>query len=149
MEAIILMGVQASGKSTFYHRNYANTHIRVNLDMLRTRRREEQLIRFCLDTGMPFVVDNTNVTREERTRYFDRLNGTGYSVAGYYFQSEVQACKARNAARNKDQRVPITGLLGTHGRLELPSMAEGFDALYYVRLVEQGGFSIEAWQDEV
>jgi len=39
MEAIIFIGIQATGKSTFYKDNFFKTHIRINLDMLKTRKR--------------------------------------------------------------------------------------------------------------
>ena len=44
MELIIFIGLQAAGKSTFYKKNFSDIHIRINLDMLRTRHREK----FCL-----------------------------------------------------------------------------------------------------
>ncbi|MEQ9548531.1 MAG: hypothetical protein RIM23_02765 [Coleofasciculus sp. G3-WIS-01] len=40
MEAVILIGIQASGKSSFCRDRLYNTHIRINLDMLKTRHRE-------------------------------------------------------------------------------------------------------------
>jgi predicted kinase len=40
MEAVIFVGIQASGKSTFYCQRFFATHMRISLDMLRTRRRE-------------------------------------------------------------------------------------------------------------
>jgi hypothetical protein len=43
--------------------------------------------------------------------------------------------------------VPAAGLFGTLGRLERPSLAEGFDMLHHVRS-ENGDFVIEAWRDE-
>jgi hypothetical protein len=33
--------------------------------------------------------------------------------------------------------------------LELPSLEEGFDKLYYVRVDGNGGFVVEEWKDEV
>jgi len=45
--------------------------------------------------------------------------------------------------------VPLCGILGTAGRMELPTRAEGFDDLFYVRIDEAGGFVIEEWKDEV
>jgi hypothetical protein len=33
--------------------------------------------------------------------------------------------------------------------MELPSLDEGFDQLFYVRIEEGGGFVVEEWQDEV
>jgi predicted kinase len=48
MEIVILMGIPASGKSTFYQQRFSTTHLRINLDMLRTRRRECSLFDWCL-----------------------------------------------------------------------------------------------------
>ena len=69
MEAVIFCGVQGSGKSTFYTDRLADSHVRINLDMLRTRRREQILLRACIEAKQPFVVDNTNPTIESRRRY--------------------------------------------------------------------------------
>jgi predicted kinase len=69
MEAVIFIGIQAAGKSTFYFQRFADTHVRINLDMLRTRRREQILVQACLVAKQSFVVDNTNVTRADRARY--------------------------------------------------------------------------------
>ncbi len=68
MEAVLLIGIQASGKSTFYRDRFFDTHVRINRDMLRTRRRERLLLEACIAGLQPFVVDNTNVTPEERAR---------------------------------------------------------------------------------
>lgn len=43
MQLIIFIGVQASGKSTFYQQQFYSTHLRLNLDMLKIRHRENQL----------------------------------------------------------------------------------------------------------
>jgi predicted kinase len=69
MEAIIFIGIQATGKSTFYQRHYSDTHLRINLDMLKTRHRERTLLHTCLQIKQPFVVDNTNPDREQRREY--------------------------------------------------------------------------------
>ena len=63
MEAVILCGIQATGKSTFCHSRLYSTHIRLNLDMLKTRHREDVLFEACLRAKQPFVVDNTNPYR--------------------------------------------------------------------------------------
>ena len=49
MEAILFIGIQASGKSTFFAERFFKTHVRINLDMLRTRHREELLVKACLE----------------------------------------------------------------------------------------------------
>ncbi len=63
MEAIIFIGLQASGKSSFYKEKFIDTHIRINLDMLKTRYREKVLFDACLKAKQPLVIDNTNPTR--------------------------------------------------------------------------------------
>jgi hypothetical protein len=37
---------------------------------------------------------------------------------------------------------------GSHARLQLPCLGEGFERLYYVRLVEGGGFAVEDWRED-
>jgi predicted kinase len=34
LEAVIFIGLQAAGKSTFYLRRFFRTHVRINMDML-------------------------------------------------------------------------------------------------------------------
>src|SRR6478735_5513533 len=66
MEAVILCGVQGSGKTTLYRDRFLETHARVSMDLLRTRPRAAAFLRTCLETGMRFVVDNTNPTAADR-----------------------------------------------------------------------------------
>jgi predicted kinase len=149
MELIVFIGVQGSGKSTFYGQRFADTHVRINLDMLKTRHREGLLLDACLAGKQPAVIDNTNPTPEERARYIVPAKAQGFKVIGYYFQSKVEDCKQRNLQRPADRAVPLLGLLGTYGRLVRPTAQEGFNLLYYVRIDETGNFVIEEWADEV
>ena len=73
----------------------------------------------------------------------------GFRVVGYYFQSRVEDCKRRNDQRPVAQQVPLAGILGTAGRMEIPTRAEGFDELFYVRVGDGHGFVIEEWKDEI
>jgi predicted kinase len=149
VEAVIFVGIQGAGKSTFYKERFFDSHLRINLDMLRTRHRERRFLQACVETGQPFVVDNMNPTRAERAVYIQAAKEVGFRVVGYYFQSRVEDCKRRNGQRASDKQVPLRGILGTAGRMELPSLDEGFDELRYVRIDEAGGFVVEEWKDEV
>ena len=149
MEAVIFIGLQGTGKSTFYKERFFATHLRINLDMLKTRHRERRFLQVCIETRQPFVVDNTNPTRAERQVYIEAAKQAGFRVIGYYFQSKVEDCKRRNEQRPVEERIPVPGILGAAGKLELPGKDEGFDELYYVRIDEKDRFVIEEWKDEV
>lgn len=146
MQAVLFIGLQASGKSSFYKDRFFSTHVRINLDQLRTRHREQRLLSVCLETDLPFVIDNTNPTRRIRSAYIAAARAARYSVVGYYFQSRVEQCLTRNRLRPKP--VPDVGILSTARTLERPAFDEGFDTLRYVRLTDSG-FIDEEWCDAV
>lgn len=149
MEAVIFVGLQGAGKSTFYREQFLATHLRINLDLLKTRHRERCFLQTCIETRQPFVVDNTNTTRSERKVYLEAARQAGFRVIGYYFQSKVEDCKRRNEQRPVQERIPVAGILGAAGRLQIAGREEGFDELYYVRIDENNRFVVEEWKDEV
>ncbi|MFH0900066.1 MAG: AAA family ATPase [Pseudomonadota bacterium] len=148
-EAVIFVGIQATGKSSFYYQRFFRTHVRLNLDMLRTRRREEMLLSTCLAGSISFVVDNTNPTVADRAKYIRPARRAGFRVTGYYFESKIGAAMERNALRSPEERIPELGIRGIAARLVLPRKGEGFDDLYYVRIGQAGSFQVEDWRDEV
>ncbi|MDQ5867582.1 MAG: AAA family ATPase [Chloroflexota bacterium] len=142
MEALIFTGLQASGKSTFYKERFFDTHVRINLDMLRTRNRERLLLQACLAMKQPFVVDNTNPTALDRARYIELARSARFRLVAYYFQPDVQGSRTRNDLRTGKARVPLGAIYRTANRLQPPAWEEGFDAIYDVWLVD-GGFRVE------
>jgi predicted kinase len=149
MEAIIFIGIQATGKSTFFQQRFFNTHVRINLDMLKTRNRERILLAACLEARQPFVIDNTNLTCEARAHYIGQAKAAGFRVAGYYFKSALQGALERNRQRSGKSLIPEKAILGAYRKLELPSFDEGFDRLFYVEIAEDGQFIVKEWGDEV
>lgn len=145
-EAVLLIGLQASGKSTFYHQMLDGDHVHINLDTLHTRNKERLLLEHCLQNGYSFAVDNTNPTMAEREKYIVPAKEYGYKITGYFFQSIIADCMERNRARQGKARVPDKAIPCTSNRLELPSYQEGFDRLYYVKL-EHDRFLIEEWKE--
>ncbi len=148
MESLIFIGLQASGKSSFYRERFFNTHIRLNLDMLRTRNREAILFQACLQARQKFVVDNTNPTAADRARYIEPAREAGFSVIAYYFPPDQAACLARNASRPAAERVPPQAIWATLKKLEPPTLSEGFSTLYGVRVGADGEFIVEEWREE-
>ena len=148
MEAVVFIGIQGSGKSSFFKERFFTTHLRISLDLLKTRNREKRLLEVCLEPDQRFVIDNTNSVRAERAKYIEAAKAARFQVVGYYFQSEIESCLRRNAGRPEAERVPDVAIYSTAKKLELPNWKEGFDKLYYVRL-EDGRFVVEEWRDEV
>lgn len=148
MQAIIFTGIQAAGKSSFYRERFFHTHVRISLDMLKTRHRERLFLDACIEAKQSFVVDNTNPTSTQRSLYVASAKAAGFQVVGYYFRSQAAECLARNATRLDAERIPDKGILGACGRLEIPSPNQGFDELWYVRICD-GRFMVEEWKDEV
>ena len=149
MNVVIFIGIQASGKSTFFQQNFFHSHIRLNLDMLKTRHREQLLLRACLEAKQPFVIDNTNVTREDRAKYISAAKDAGFRIVGYYFQSKLKEAIDRNYQRSGKTLIPVKGILATHRKLELPKYDEGFDELFYVSINDAGEFIVTEWNDEI
>ena len=149
MEMVLFIGIQATGKSECFKQHFYHTHIRLNLDMLKTRNRERLLIEACIKAKQPFVVDNTNPTVQDRKKYIDIANEAGFRIIGYYFQSVVSDSILRNDSRDDIHRVPDTAILSTYKKLELPSYTEGFHELKYVSISENFTFTVEEYKDEV
>ena len=111
MEAIIFVGLQASGKSTFYKERFFDTHVRINLDMLRTRHRERLLLQACIEMKQRFVVDNTNPTPAQRAGYIAQAKAAGLPLSAITSISSVSECIARNNRREGAARIPVSGHL--------------------------------------
>jgi predicted kinase len=144
-ELAILVGLQGSGKTTFYRARLAATHALVSRDLFRSnprpRRRQLQLLEAALGAGRSVALDNTNPTRAERAEALAVARARGARAVCYFFPPDVRASIARNAAREGKARVPVVGILATRKRLEAPSLDEGFDRLFEVRALPGGGFA--------
>jgi hypothetical protein len=131
---VVFCGVQAAGKSTFYRERFFETHVRINMDMLKTRTRERLLLDACILAKQPFVVDNTNPLVADRAHYVEPARAAGFRVSGYFFRATTREAIARNRQRTDKPAIPVPGLLGTYKRLEEPTWSEGYDALFTVTL---------------
>jgi predicted kinase len=140
MEAVIFVGVQGSGKSTFYREHFFDTHVRISLDMLRTRHREQLLLAACLAAKQPFVIDNTNPLPTDRARYIGLAREAGFRVVAYFFETSLREAIRRNNQRAGKQRIPIPAIAGTLRKLKPPVLEEGFDAIYRVTISPEGAF---------
>ena len=142
MELIIFVGCQASGKSTFFKRYFSDTHIRLNLDMLKTRHREKILFQACLAAKQKFVVDNTNPTTLDRNAYIQQAKNAHFKVIAYYFESDLDDALLRNEQREGKAKIPRVGVISTFKKIEIPKPDEGFDEIYRVSIYKGNDFNI-------
>jgi predicted kinase len=147
MELVILIGLQGSGKSTFYRAHFAETHVHISKDNFRHNkrpsRRQAALIDEALNAGCSVVVD----TVADRAPLIVQSQAHGATVVGYYLATPFALSLERNRRRAGKQRVPDVALYATSKRLEPPSNAEGFDRLFCVRTAQDGTAVIEDWND--
>ena len=141
MEAVIFCGIPASGKTSFYRERFFDTHVRISLDLLKTRQRENMLLYACLAAQQPFVVDNTNVTVEARAHYLRLAKAAGFKCVAYFLETSSRDAVGRNRGRPENQRVPNVAIFGSLKKLRPPTPEEGFDAIYVVTL-NDGGFDV-------
>jgi hypothetical protein len=132
MEAIVLCGVQGSGKTTLYRDRFAATHEHVSLDLLGSRAREAALIAECLEEGRPFVVDNTNPTAADRTRYIAPARAAGFKVIGYLVEHD-----------GRSEHVGPATVGATARRFVRPAPEEGFDELWHAASSPRDRWRIE------
>jgi predicted kinase len=115
--------------------------MRINLDMLKSRHKEDIFLAASFQAKQKFVVDNTNPTQQDRRKYIELSKTFGYKTTGYFMNVDLESSLLRNEARKGKARVPIVAIRGTLKKLEAPGYHEGFDELYHV-LIENGEFII-------
>ena len=99
----ILIGIQASGKTTFCREYFSDFDI-VSLDITKTRKKEDQTINEIINLC-------TNPTIEKRKKYIDIAQQNGYKTVGIYFRSSVDESLKKNSKR--ENNVPLKGILAT------------------------------------
>jgi predicted kinase len=140
MEAIIFVGIQGAGKSSFFRERFFDTHVRINLDMLGTRQKEEKLLHACLEGGQSFVIDNTNPLPVDRQRYLQPARAKGFRTIAYFFQTTLRDAMHRNNLRTGKKKVPAPAVAATLKKILPPALEEGFDEVHVIELTEDRGF---------
>ena len=138
----MLIGIQGSGKSTFYERKFASTHLRISMDLAGSRARELRLLEYCIQAQLPFVVDNTNATTTQRSAFILPARAAGFEVIGFYFPPDINTALQRNASRMGKQKVPVPAIYRTLKYFQQPEFREGFDQIWEV-YADRGEFSMK------
>ena len=126
-----MIGGQGSGKSTFYRETFLDTHVRIDLDMLRTRRREKLILEACI-AGQQSSWSTIPIARADRARYIARARVAGFRMIAYFFSTPMSEALRLNNLRKGKQRVPPVAIAGTFENIQRPTLEEGFDEIHTV-----------------
>lgn len=117
MEVAVLVGLQASGKSTFCRQVLTDDHVVVSKDAFPNarspQRRQMRLINQALTDGRSVAVDNTNPSPSEWQPLVEIARTYHAEAVAYWFPPDVAASAARNAVRQGRARVPDVGFYAT------------------------------------
>ncbi len=141
---VIMMGIQGSGKSTFCTKNFSE-YTRINLDALRTRKKENEALWLAINRKENIVIDNTNPTMDDRKKYIEAGKASQYEIIGCFMQSQLEECIERNNSRIGKEKIPSIVIACTSNKLEMPSYEEGFDKLFFVKITDTG-YSVSEWR---
>jgi predicted kinase len=147
IECVILVGLPAAGKTTFYKQRFSETHRHVSKDLSPRVGDQEQRQQWSLvdafRAGDSVVVDNTNASRRERHAIIASAKAHHARVIGYVFKVSTREAVARNRERAGREKVPNVAIFTVAKRFESPTLDEGFDRLYRVALDANRRFTIE------
>ena len=125
---VVLVGIPGSGKSTLASSKYPD-YVRVNLDTIRSRYREDIEISNALTNDKDVVIDNTNTTKKSRRRYIELARAFGLQIHAVYIKCPLGVALQRNSRRIGKEHVPDRAIIMYHRILQEPTLDEGFDSV--------------------
>lgn len=131
-EAIILIGLQGAGKTTYFEEHFHETHAHASRDVQKTAAAEDRVIGESLRARKSFAIDDTNATRKSRAEHIRKAKASRYRVIGIFFDTPARVAIGRNNHRIDKKPIPVPAILRAAKQLEKPELAEGFDEIRVV-----------------
>ena len=147
VECILLIGLPASGKTTFYRAFFSASHVHISKDLWPNaagrQARQMRELQSALSAGSPVVIDNVNASRADRAPTIAAARAAGARVIGYFFDVTTRQAVARNAERQGKSKVPNVAIFTAAKRLERPTPDEGFDQLFRIEITADRDYRVE------
>lgn len=132
-EIVVMVGMPGSGKSTIVERDYPDYEV-ISLDLINhSRLKEDELLDLYLSQGWSVVVDNTNISRKKREKYFSLAEKYDAKMTACYVDVDIETSLRQNAKRTGKKRVPDSAIYKMFHDLEEPTEEEGFDEVRVFR----------------
>lgn len=131
LRCIMLVGPPGCGKSS-YAETYYSEYCIVNLDTLGTRTKEKHFVETAAMWGQDIIVDNTNIDRKTRARFFDLLKSYNYRFHAIVIDISLEE-NIRRCYRRKDKNFPEHMIKSYRNRLEMPTREEGFSIISIIK----------------
>lgn len=138
LELVVLMGLPASGKSTYARSRLLDSHVHLG--------RDSQMVESTLAAGESVVVDACHTTAASRHQWIELGQAHNARVVGLYFAATAARCVARNRLRPESVRVDDAQIFAAQKRWERPSLDEGFHELWLVKALFDEMFLVSAWE---
>ena len=146
VDCVILIGIPASGKTTFYRQRFAASHQHISKDLWgkasNKDARQARALHEALAAGHPVVVDNTSPTPADRQAVIAIARKFATRVIGFYFSGTTREAVGRNRGRQGTERVPDIAIFASARRMVVPTLEEGFDELYRVVVGAESTFEV-------
>ncbi|GIQ81413.1 hypothetical protein KIPB_002367 [Kipferlia bialata] len=143
-EAIVLVGLPGSGKSTYCRTVYApQGYVIINQDELGSRQACEAKMVMCLRRGRSVVIDRTNVNSQQRKTWVDLMREMKCRyqersplpkdslIKCVHFTASLSHCEALNSHRRAQggRFVPVEAIRRLHYGSYHPTDSEGFHSI--------------------
>lgn len=141
-EMIILVGRQASGKSTFaknIHNSNMN-YVHINRDTLKTKAKCEKETKNALVNGNSVIIDNTNPSIADRKIYIDMANEYNVPVKCIVVNTDEKLCHHLNYYREimtngNTKKIPQIAYNIFKKNYVEPNINEGFESVQHITFV--------------
>jgi bifunctional polynucleotide phosphatase/kinase len=138
---IMMVGLPGSGKSLFVKDNLENIgYFRINMDILKTKKRCLTESEKLLKQNLNLVIDNTNPDKISRKEYIDLAKKYNYNIECFNMTTDIKLSKHNNYYRNYkslglNKLIPTIAYNIYSKKYQEPDILEGFDKIKKINFI--------------